>query len=170
MRLTCLLLVVGFWILPWSFPISAQEHSKNDRKAILNEVQSAAKKALDAMRNKDVGFLSALADRAGVYIGTDAPKISASRFARELLEKRGIYCVILDSSCLKDNGDKSKTMYSLREILVQQPVTIDIARAEGSPGVANAVVKKERSPNEDLFTLVFRDVEGNWKLQQIEYE
>jgi hypothetical protein len=155
---------------PWPVQLSTQEPDRVNQKAIPTEVQSVAEKALDAMRNKDAEFLSRLADRAGVYIGTDGPKMSASRFGRELLEKRGVYCVILDSSCLKGNGEKSETQYSLRQILIQQPVTVNIASVEGAPEVRAAVVKKARSPNEILFTLVFRHVEGNWKLQQIEYE
>jgi hypothetical protein len=133
-------------------------------------VQSVAEKALDAIRDNDATFLSRLADPGGVYVGTDAQRMSALRFGRELLEKRGVYCVIFDASCLKGQSVDSRTRYSLRQILIQQQVTMNVTRVGGAPEVRAAVVKKVKGSNEILFTLVFRHVEGNWKLQQIEYE
>ncbi len=160
-------LCVSIW-LPAA--LLAQDQ-RNERSAAPDVVLSLAEKTLDAIRNNNAGFLARLADQAGIYLGFDAPKMSASRFRKELAEKRGVYCVIFDSSCVSGDFQNSQTASSLREILIAQPV-ITIAAMQDPQGASQVVsvsVKKATDPHADLFTLYFRRNGGRWRLQQIEY-
>lgn len=94
---------MSLWLVP---ALSAQDAGQDNPSTTPNAVHSLAEKTLDAIRNKDADFLSTVADRAVLYIGSDAPEMSAARFGKEISEKRGVYCVIFDSSCVKGNAEK----------------------------------------------------------------
>src|SRR5579872_395177 len=149
-----LLFMLGFLIFPSCRGVSAQEPSaqespkSNSTKNHLFTAQAIAEQTLDAMRDSDVGFLSNLADPTGLYIGIDVSKMTASQFRKELSEKRGVYCVILDSSCIRNNGNN--TQYSLRQVLIRQPVTVTIGGVQGAPEMKAAAVKDAKNPNEIL--------------------
>lgn len=102
---TSSLYIFALWIVPWSASASsAQEPEKQGGTTTPNAVVSLAERTIDAVRNKNTGFLSTLVDPTGISIGLDTPKVSAARFRKELSEKRGVNCVIFDS-CASNNGD-----------------------------------------------------------------
>jgi hypothetical protein len=168
-KFVCLLLMIGSSIIR-PLQLCAQPAHKDNPRTDRHTLESVTKSTLDAMRNNDVKLLSRVVDPAGLYIGIDASKMSAPQFRRDLSEKRGVYCLILDSSCLKNNGPKPERQYSLRQVLIRQPVTVNIDGIEGAGEMKAAVVKNANNHHEILFTLMFRRVDHEWKLQQIEYE
>ncbi len=171
MKLISLSIAVGFWMLCWPVQGSwAQEVAKDAPTSMSTVVLSLAQKTLGAIRGKDAALLSELADRRGVYIGTDVEKMSAARFGKELSEHRGVYCVIFENSCRKDKSENLQLRPSLRDALMHQEVTMNISSVEGAPGVKAVAVETAKNPDEIVFTLMFRHVRGDeWVLQQIEY-
>ena len=145
----------------------AQELNKQNLATKPNTVSSLTKKVLDAIRNKDTNFLSALVDPTGIYIGFDTDKISAARFRNELLQKGPAYCVIFDISC--GNPNSSAPDSSLRAHFIGRPITIQVRTVQGFPNLRDVAVKSANNPNKEIFSLVVRRAKGGWALQQIEY-
>ena len=163
-RIVHVALVALFASLTHFSALFAQTH--NEEAATPEDVLPLAGRTLDAIRHRDVDSLAKLADPEGVFIGVDVPRISATQFKKELFEKRGSFCVIFDAACLPNKGANSK---SLREILVQQPITMSASKIGGLSQECAVVIRKEGGPGETLFTLIFRKVKGVWRMQQIEY-
>ena len=154
---------VALWTL--FLPVGAafaQEAEKGNAIEMPRAVRSVAEKTLEAIRNKNAGFLSRLVDPAGIVIGVDSSIMSAKQFKKELAEKRGVYCVIFGDSC-------SKHSTSLRQLLVNQLVTLRMLGVEGAPKTVAIEIAKLENHNEVLFTLYFRQVGEGWTLQNIEY-
>jgi hypothetical protein len=156
-------LVVSAFLCGQGLLVFAQPHPAADET-----VQRLAEMTVNAMRNGNAGFLAKLVDPSGIVVGVDMPRMSAKRFRRELIAKRGVYCVIFDRTCLQPELRKSPTTFSLREALVEQPVRIQLGSVQDAPEIATAEVKRANT-QETLFTLYFRHVEHHWTLQNIEY-
>jgi hypothetical protein len=165
MKITRLCVLVLLYGSLYHGPLLGQAAGE-DRGVGPDPVLSIAEKTLDAIRHKDTGFLARMAEPTGVFIGVDAPRMSAARFRKDLAEKRGVYCVIFDASCLANKNEASK---SLRETLEQAPVTMSFSKIGAASQDRAVLIKKAGSPGENLFTLIFRCGKHNCMLEQIEY-
>jgi hypothetical protein len=159
---TRIILVCTFLSLP--LLLSGQEASEGERS--LDPVLALGGKTLDAIRKKNTDFLSTVIDPDGLFVGIDTPKISAARFKRDLSQKRGVYCLIFDASCLEKKEGTAQAS-SLRDIILH-PVVISISQIAGTQEKAVAV-KDKASPNSILLTFMFRWEKDAWVLRQIEY-
>jgi hypothetical protein len=113
-------------------------------------------------------FLAKVVDPNGITVGVDAPKMSARQFKNELTEKRGVYCVIFDASCIHKDSNNSTT-FSLRGVLARHRVKMSLSSIEGAPQAVAVAVETERKPKEKLFTLIYSFANSRYVLQQIEY-
>lgn len=123
----------------------------------------------EALKNRDVAALTGLIAQAGITVGTDGPTILPAVFKRQLQQKRGVYCVLMDGSCIKDAG-KNRQDDSLRGLILRQPIKLDVHSVGGAPTVVEVVVRKEANPHEVLFNLFLKNDRGIWKLESIEYD
>lgn len=151
---------VGVFALLWLCPLAAQQKSGRDPADPLIGIANAT---IEAIKNGNADFLSAIADPGGVFIGIDGPKISRNRFIQQLSEKRGVYCAIFDSSCL------DRKALSLREILAREAVMVEFSKIQGARDQRAVVLKSKVDPTKILFTIMFSTGGKAWKLQQIEY-
>lgn len=124
--------------------------------------------ALEAIRDKNVNVFISLLGQREFFLGIDSPPIKIARFKEQLLNKKDAYCTIFDSSCMRP-ADRDAGGTSIRETLLKQPTTFSISNIEGAPGERAVNVKSATSPNDLLFTLIFRNEKGSWVLGQIEY-
>jgi hypothetical protein len=158
------IVVVGLLLL---CPFSSAQRKEN-REDSLDTVIALSENVVGAIRNNDSKFLSATADHAGIFVGVDVDRMSWARFNRELSQRRGVYCVIFDTSCLA-NQMKNPNVFSLLEVLLREEVKLEVAEIQGALPKKAVAVRSTTDPNNTLFTLIFRHVGKDWKLQQIEY-
>jgi hypothetical protein len=164
-------LVVALCTSLWPFLALSSQNKVRNVPNVASDVDSVARRTLDALREGDSQFLLTIVDREGISLGIDTPRMSVARFREELVAKRGVYCVIFDSSCLGKNGKDSGSLSSIREILLKRPSKMSASsKVEGEPRVRTVVVRKADGSDDVLFTLMFRHEGDNWKLEQIEYE
>jgi hypothetical protein len=123
---------------------------------------------VEALKDRNVAMLLEMVTKAGITLGTDGPTIPAAAFKKELQQKRGVYCILMDGACIK-GVDKNAADDSLRELIIRQPVKLDVHSVEGAPTVVEVVVRKEVSSREVLFSLFLKKDHGSWKLESIEY-
>jgi hypothetical protein len=124
---------------------------------------------VEALKNRDVATLIGFVMEAGITVGTDGPTIPTASFKRQLQQKRGVYCILMDGSCIKGAGKNSEDD-SLRGLILRQPVKLDIHSVGGASQVVELVVRKESNPHEVLFNLFLKNDHGSWKLESIEYD
>jgi hypothetical protein len=170
MKRVSLCLAAALWTFTW-LPLALSQKTAADSPDVVPDAVLVARKTLDALRNGDSDFLLTVVDRSGIFMGIDTPKMSVARFKEDLAAKRGVYCVIFDSSCLGEKWrGNSGSPSSIREILLKQPVRMSLpSKVEGAQKVRAVVVCKDDGSGEVLLTFVFRHAGDNWKLQQIEY-
>ena len=97
---------------------------------------------VDALKNRDVVMLMGLITEAGITVGTDGSTIPVATFKRELQQKRGVYCVLMDGACIKGAG-KNTEDGSLRGLILRGPVKLDVHSVGGAPKIVEVVVRKE---------------------------
>lgn len=124
---------------------------------------ATADSTLDAIRQRNVRFLSGVVDPMGIVLGIDADRIGRELFRQQLANRRGAYCVIFDASCVSGRADSS-----LRDVLCARPVALIVRGVDGAQPVTVAVVRSEDREDE-VFSLVFRKLESRWVLSGIEY-
>jgi hypothetical protein len=155
------------WLLLCSITSSlVSQGSKPHKPTAPEQVGSSI---VEALKNRDIATLIALIPLSGITVGTDGPTISLASFKRQLQQRRGVYCVLMDSSCIRDAG-KSEKDDSLRGLILRQPVRLDTHSVGGAPKVVEVVVRKETGPRDVLFNLFLKNDRGNWKLEGIEYD
>jgi hypothetical protein len=130
--------------------------------------EQIGEQAISAIRTKNITTLYELVETPGVVVGTDGSRISANSFKQQLLQKRGVYCVLMDASCLPGH-QKSFADDSLRGILLRQPVKITAHPVGDASDVVEIAVGKESNSSDVLFSLFLRHSHGIWRLDSIEY-
>jgi len=136
---------------------------------VLSAPEQAGASIVEALRSRDVAALMGFVTTSGITVGADGPTIPLASFKRQLQQKREVYCILMDGSCIKDTGKNSEDN-SLRGLILRQPVKLDIHSVEGASKVVEVVVRKESNPHEVLFNLFLKNDRGSWKLESIEYD
>jgi hypothetical protein len=93
----------------------------------------------------------------------------ASAFRQELLERKGVYCVLMDGSCIK-GAAKSTGDQSLRGLILLQPVKLDAHPVEGVPTTVEVRVWNEANIHDTICSFFFKKGRGGWRLEDIEYD
>ncbi len=120
-------------------------------------------------------FLSYIGPK-GVAFGVDAEFQSRKKVADEFRRKRGAYCVLFDSTCLRRRSDPTNTplMCSARGLLlnrVKPEVTITLGTFEGKPQAYLGIASKAPSclDGTQSFKFIFTRLPTGWKLVAVPY-
>lgn len=163
LRLLLMLFIFDGHASPFACRLQEAEDSVKNR-----DLSSLAERTVRAIRNKDVAFLSANIDARGVFVGTDSNLISAVDFRKQLAQKDGVYCVILDPKCLPHTAGPAAQ--SLRDLLAGQEVSLELHEVKQSSQTKAVTVRKSAGSPDVLFTLIYHYSGRVWRLQQFEYE
>ena len=106
-----------------------------------------------------LGFVS----EGGIYLGVDGEKLPKSNLARQIKMKKGVYCLLFDSACLRtethdetcsysemlSDGDRLKISTSLRnyEHTPQAEITVSVRGypCASNPEMLNFIFNREAS-------------------------
>jgi hypothetical protein len=115
----------------------------------------------------------------GVVFGVDPPPISVSRIQQDIDERRGIYCGLFNTECLRkeDAQDRARAgappsrvqLFSYRERLSKM-VNRQVIVSDSSRGtVSVAVTSPGRGLSQEPMEFYFRLENGTWKLSDIPF-
>jgi hypothetical protein len=126
-----------------------------------DNLRQIAQKTIHALSVDDSAYIVSILDPHGIYIGLDAPKMSASSFRTQMSAHRGVYCDLFEHGCKEKLSPGSS---SLAHVLASGPAPeLSVQLDQGS---VRAIGK---SSHEELFTLYYRFSNGQWLLTQIDY-
>ena len=138
------------------------------RKPAPLSAEDVGTRVVAAIRNGDVAPLEALVAPSGLAFGVEEPRISAAKFVGDLKQKRGIYCVLMDSSCLA-GAKKDKPDTSLRSLTLRQPIAVQFHPLGDFPERTEVKVVVQAKPSTVLFSVFIERTEQGWRLVRIEY-
>jgi hypothetical protein len=125
-------------------------------------------RVITALKSRDVKPLIDAVSASGIVVGTDEPKMSAAMFSKQLQQKRGVYCVLMDNACI-GSGSKSTEDNSLRGLILRQPIKLESHAVGDASGNVEIRVVKEANPRDVIFSIFFEKEKDGWKIVNIEY-
>ncbi|MGA2904424.1 MAG: hypothetical protein ABSD98_11370 [Candidatus Korobacteraceae bacterium] len=126
-----------------------------------------------AIRAGDTRKILSYVPERGVDLGPQAQPASRTKIEQQFLAHRGLYCRLLDSSCIDApiHLDNSARACSYRELLTHSEKVRTAASEVTRNGVRQAVlvaqIKNDRCSNGKLIDFIFNLEADGWKLFSI---
>ena len=154
---------------PNGCPAGIQSH------VLEQELNGAASAAITAIKSGSPERLMPLFATKGVFLGVDGPLVRLSSIRKQLATRTGIYCVIFDSTCLREEVNKGlkkagatasdEEILSFRDrILKKSGAGIKTALAD-DPSSCGATT----SDGSALFDIEWERTSKGWKIVAIPY-
>jgi hypothetical protein len=131
--------------------------------------EDIALRTVVAIRNRDVTILPALAAESGVAIGPEESKMTVAELRAQLERRRGVYCLLMDGTCLPPAAKKDAGDRSLRGMILRQPVKLESHPLGAIPEVVEVSVVTADATRRNLFNVYVRRVRGEWRVVRIGY-
>ena len=94
-------------------PLRAREGAPNEKAAPLpKDLEELQQRFLLTIREKKADLFLRFVSEGGMYLGVDGEKLPKSNLARQIKMKKGVYCLLFDSACLKAETHKESCSYS----------------------------------------------------------
>jgi hypothetical protein len=86
--------------------------SKEKTAAVPKDLEELQEHFLRAIKDKNAHLFLGFVSEGGMYLGVDGEKLPKSNIARQIKMKKGVYCLLFDSACLKAETHKESCSYS----------------------------------------------------------
>jgi len=154
--------------------LQAQSDSAN---TVANPSQERAseleKQFLAVIRNGDALKFLSYVPEDGVHLGHSADHVTRMEIEDQLTNRKGIYCKLFDSTCLRANAEKEagQPLCSYRDLLTSsdkvRTASTETTRNNVRQAILIAEVQNDKCGGHLLIDFIFNQKKGGWKLFSI---
>jgi hypothetical protein len=150
-------------------PAMAQPKAAPDGGAA-RQAEALKRDFFAVIEHGDPSKLLSYVPATGVNVGPQAKHLSPADVEQQLLQHRGLYCQLFDSSCIQSGIklDASTRACSYRELLTHSEKVRTAATETVRSGVRQAIlvaeIKNAQCPAARLVDFIFNFEDGGWKL------
>jgi len=128
---------------------------------------------LGVIRNGDALKLLSYVPEDGVHLGHHADHVTRTEIEEQLTNRKGLYCKLFDSTCLRANAEKDagQPLCSYRELLTSsdkvRTASTETTRNNVRQAILIAEIQSDKCGGHLLIDFIFNQQNGGWKLFSI---
>jgi hypothetical protein len=148
--------------------------SKEKTAAVPKDLEELQEHFLRAIKEKNAHLFLGFVSDDGIYLGVDSEKLPKKDVAREIRMRKGVYCLLFDSACLRAETHDETCSYSYSEMLSdldKLKISTSLGHYQNTPQAEITVsVRDYRCPsNPEMLNFIFNRERSGWRLVAIPY-
>lgn len=156
-------------------PLRATEGASKEKTAALpKDLEELQQRFLRAIKEKNADLFLGFVSDDGIYLGVDSGKLSKKDVAHEIKMRKGVYCLLFDSTCLRAETHDETCSYSYSQMLSDAEkikISTSLGNYKNTPQAEITVSVRDYrgTSSSEMLNFIFNREASGWRLIAIPY-